>query len=81
MRKNYFDCAQVVYALDMIKNLDSFDNREVVAFLYDCVVYEECFCKGTYGYYAQEGLIGKALLRLKELPLTLTFDSDGSDNG
>lgn len=71
MRDKYFGGRSYVYPDEMIQKLDDFDNREIVAFLYYCVCYKERFFDGAYGDYAEDGYIGKLLLRLKELPLTI----------
>ena len=71
MREKYFDGRPYVQADEMIEKLHEFDNKEIIAFLRYCVCYKERFFTGAYGLFAQEGMIGKLLLRLKELPLTI----------
>ena len=55
----------------MIIFLDQFDNKQIIEFLWRCVRYDERFCEGAYADYAEEGIIGKLLTRLKLLPLTI----------
>ena len=76
MREKYFNGEPYVQPEDMILFLKAFDNRECIAFLYYCVIYKERYCIGVFGEYAKEGLIGKVLLRLKELPQFLYFEED-----
>lgn len=73
MREKYYDGKPYVFAEDMIEeHLKDFDNREIIAALHYCVVYKERYCDGICGYYAKEGYIGQLLLKLKELPLSLS---------
>ena len=67
MRDKYFDGKPYVQASEMIEKLDEFDYKEIIAFLHFCVCFKERFITGTYGVYAEKGLIGQLLLRLKEL--------------
>lgn len=68
MRNKYFDGKPYVYPEEMIENLFKFDNKEIIAFLWFCSCYKERFIDGVYGEYASEGLVGKILKRLEELP-------------
>ena len=77
MRDKYFGVRPYVYPDEMIENLYEFDNKEIIAFLHYCTNYKERFFTGAYGLYAEEGYIGKLLLRLKELPLTIEFEAKG----
>ena len=66
MKEKYFGNTSV-FPEEMIEKLSEFDTREIVAFLYYCVMYKERFCDGAYGYYAKQGIIGKLLTRLNEI--------------
>ena len=74
MREKYFNGEPYVQPEEMIKYKDSFDNREIIAFLDFCANYSELYNDGIYGAYAKEGLIGIMLLELKKRPLKLSFD-------
>ena len=71
MREKYFEGRPYIQPEEMIEKLYEFDNKEIIAFLHYCVCYKERFFTGDYGLFAEEGLISKLLLRLKELPLTV----------
>lgn len=72
MRQKYYDDKPYVYPDEMITKLELFDNKELIAFIHYCVVYKERFCDGAYGDYAKDGFIGRALLRLRDLPLVIS---------
>ena len=73
MRNKYYDGQDYVNAEDMMEqHIKDFSTKEVIAALHYCSIYKERFCDGAYGYYAKEGYIGKLLLKLKGLPLSLS---------
>jgi len=79
MRQKYFDGRDYVYPEEMITKLEEFDNRDCLAFLHYCVSYKERFCDGAYMDYSKEGYIGRILLRLSQLPLTIETEADNRE--
>ena len=56
---------------DMPHYLEEFSNVEIIAFLEHCIWRDSRHFPEAYTDWAKNGVIGKALLRLKELPLSL----------
>lgn len=73
MRDKYFGGRSYVHPDEMIAHLCEFNNKEIIEFLWFCSVYSERWCPGAYGIYAEEGYIGKLLVRLKDLPLSVAL--------
>ncbi len=71
MREKYLNGKEYAKPEEMIAFLNKFDNKQVLEFLFYCVRYAERFGCGSYAKYAEEGIIGKLLNRLKQLPLSI----------
>jgi hypothetical protein len=56
---------------EMIEHLYELDANEVVEFLWYVVAYCNRWCGGEYKKYTNVGLIGRLLVRLQDLPLTV----------
>lgn len=69
MRGKYMGGKPYVQIEEMIAGgrLEQFTADEVVAAIYFCLIYKVRFCEPYFIYCCEKGIIGKLLLRLKQL--------------
>ena len=72
MRQKYMKGKLYVQIDEMIEDgrLEKFSADEVIAAIYFCLMYKERFCEGYFLDCCEAGIIGKLLLRLKNIYIT-----------
>ena len=65
---------RVIFPEEMIEHLYELNTNEIIALLWYAVIYRDRWCGGAYEEYANNGLIGKVLTRLQELPHKVCLD-------